>query len=363
MLFRASSVWISLGAIAAIASNTVVCTPFSSMTGVSGAGADGGGASGSRDGGAGAIPDGLQMTPPAVESTVLAKGYAALSSITASETTVYFVEPSTKTIHQVPLDGSASAQSFYKRIDTTPFSALHFGERLYWTSEDKKVVGTLSLSGSPTNTEVSQDGIVTSSIYAGSTIIGYQLILLGKKEVKGVARLYKTLSNDRTDVELFSANPRNATVAGTEIYWTDTLSKSVSHIAPSDNSGGTVAGDEPGCDAIAADGLGVYWTRTDGNVRMLALPLTAGSEPTTLAINQNGPSSIVADATGVYWLTRDGKLQRFDRVISDALPPRPFAEGFASNFASDDIRAIALTSKYVVWITSDGKVLRRAKPS
>lgn len=115
---------------------------------------------------------------------------------------------------------------------------------------------------------------------------------------------------------------------------------------------------ESGCESIAADAQGVYWTRPhDGLVRMMVPPQTSVR---SIAVNQVAPMSIASDGSGVYWLTGDGKLQRSTRQVAE-VPPQTLAKGFTVAENGTRVRAIALSSKYVVWVTADGHVLRTEK--
>ena len=45
----------------------------------------------------------------------------------------------------------------------------------------------------------------------------------------------------------------------------------------------------------------------------------------------------------------------------DELPVQTISQNFAASYGGTYLQGIALTKDYIVWLTSDGKVLRHAK--
>lgn len=78
-----------------------------------------------------------------------------------------------------------------------------------------------------------------------------------------------------------------------------------------------------------------------------------------LAAALSGAGVALAVAAGAACLELFGTLRR--KAIGQELPPATLAKGFASAFAGLHVKAIALTRQYVVWITTDGRVLRTDK--
>lgn len=100
-------------------------------------------------------------------------------------------------------------------------------------------------------------------------------------------------------------------------------------------------------------------SRGDRLPRLVLVQRAHGSGGRSLAAGQKTPISLAADTSGVYWMNAgDGTIRRSTR---DELPIYTVASGFNAAFTDLHVRAIALTSRYVVWITADEKVLRADK--
>jgi hypothetical protein len=152
-------------------------------------------------------------------------------------------------------------------------------------------------------------------------------------------------------------NPFDVAVQGSNVYWTESSGSRIGTVAIGQSNGTTLADGEADCQSIAADASGVYWARPDGGLVRAMRTDAAGA--TDLATGETHPFSLAADDSGVYWLTTDGKLRR--KRVDQELPPVVLAAGFAATFTTGYVHAIALTSRYVVWLTSDGRVLRIGK--
>lgn len=146
----------------------------------------------------------------------------------------------------------------------------------------------------------------------------------------------------------------DVSAGGGRIYWTESSTGKVYRATVgSFPSIASFASTETGCGSIAADTVGAYWA-TPGGVRFVR---HADSIPKPLATDTNA-TSLVAENGVVYWLTKgaSGSLRRLD-VDAAETPPETLATNLLVNFGPE-VQAIALTPAYVVWITSDGRVLR-----
>ena len=147
-------------------------------------------------------------------------------------------------------------------------------------------------------------------------------------------------------------------VTDTNVYWTESGTATVwTAIRGQPGTYVPFAQVEDGCESIAADGNGVYWTLPTGQVRT-KLPNAFGASSVEGADAEQTPFSLAVDASGLYWLTEDGTLRRSRR---DGSAAETLASGFPSKFSDRRVQAIALNSTYVVWITTDGRVLRLDK--
>jgi hypothetical protein len=144
---------------------------------------------------------------------------------------------------------------------------------------------------------------------------------------------------------------------GTGVFWTDPVAGKVRRYdIGAGNVAQTVQAMEFGCGSVATSSLGVYWT-TPSDVSVKNSSADAGAP---LAASQNAPFSLIADDQGVYWLTKNGELQSAGTAPGER-PLRTIARDFPVLFPDVPIRAIALTPTYVVWLTSDGQILRLAR--
>ena len=204
------------------------------------------------------------------------------------------------------------------------------------------VTTTLPLGKSPIALAASNDRLVVlaSSLLVGGEVQQYSFGLSAALVVSGLA------------------SPFDVAVAGTAIYWTESSSGRIGR--------GTIdVANSTRC-RRRRDGLRVNRRQRRGGLLDAAerwsrahAVATGSVTGMSLAEKETSPSSIAADDTDVYWLTGDGKLRR--KTIGQELPPATLASGFKAAFAGTHVRAIALTSKYVVWLTTDGRVLRIAK--
>lgn len=278
----------------------------------------------------------------------LVTGRGALTGLAATEKYVYFTEATNSTVSTVPIEGGPVTTAF--TAAGVPSALVAQGPLLFWA--DKSGVVRASVTDSSTssrNTLAPQVGALA--------VVTDQLVVLSRTPPPALAAVEffdltlmpagsVTLTGDAVDVAVSAA----------AVYWTETGG----HVSTT-NFGGVIGinlvSDEPGCEFIAANLSGAVWTRPNaGLVRFFAAPTaTVG----TLAALEKAPSSISGDGTDIYWLTGDGKVRR--KTIGQELPPATVASGFPSAWAGTHVHALAVTSKYVVWITTDGRVLRTDK--
>lgn len=338
------------------------CSSFSGDEPAAEPGLDGGGAEGAvPDVDAAPGPDGssAESSTPPVDALVLASGYSDLTSVAASETTVYFVARTEGVIHAVPLDGTGTIADFYKDSPlTSPNSAVLYDNELYFGDFGKATLGRKNVGGGPSVVMDVANAARPAAIAVSTGVSGVRLLVVATTNGTGTIQQYDTDLGFVLQSTGTFQTPFDIAVHGKQVWWTESSAGTIWEGALDDAASTSRASGESGCESIAADGQGVYWTRLqDGLVRMMVPPQTTVQ---TLAKNQVLPISIASDASGVYWLTGDGKVQRSNRQPSE-LPPQTIAKNFAGTFSDTHVSAIALTSKYVVWITGDGKVLRHDK--
>ena len=281
--------------------------------------------------------------------TVLAAGFTDLAGVVATDTTVYFIERTAGIVHAVPLTGGVPAN--VQTSAGAPSSIAVGGTDLFWGD---RVQGTLSrkpLAGGAAATATPTPGLVPAAMVATSDRL--VVVALGDADIGEIHQYGLDFS---TSPSIAGQNyPFDVAVAGFDVFWTESQAGKIWKAPLGTTVATEVATLENGCQSIAADTSGLYWSRpSDGMVR--ARLGTSGT--ITLASAQKVPTSLAADASGVYWLTSDGKLRRSTR---NELPLRTVAQGFSGGFTDPHIQALALTNDYVVWLTTDGKVLRHDK--
>lgn len=289
------------------------------------------------------------VVPPAPTFTVLASGLGTLGGIAATETAVYFIVAATHTLSTVAIGGGAVSP--VPNMSNAPSAVVAFGAELFW-SDPAGTLGRVSLLDDAVLTVSAGPGTSPVALAAGvgglavlarmgpgvGSVLQYDLGLVAGSGVSGLA------------------DPYDVTLSGATVYWTESSGR-VGQGTLGGSTNAEVATGETGCESIAANAAGLYWTRPkDGLVRMTVLTTAATG---TLTANETSPSSIAVDDSDVYWLTGDGRLRR--KRIGQELPPATLASGFPSVFAGTHVRAIALTSKYIVWLTTDGRILRTDK--
>jgi hypothetical protein len=337
-----------VGAIAACSSFTSEAPP-----------ADGGSEAATADGpttaeDGGAQPEGAIGDGAATGVTVLASGYTDLAGITADESTDYFIDRAAMgTIRSVPIAGGtvspvAVTNARPSSIVSTP-AAVFWGDPTTkaltrWT----KVTGALDsitpTDKGPVALAVANDRIVVAALGAGTM---------------GDVQQYDFNFTSGPSV-MSQDNPWDVTVAsGTTIYWTENGTGAIWQGMTGVGTAKSRVNGETGCESIASNSSGLYWTRPAFGVvrRLNAAGLVDAGTAEEIANGQQQPFSLAADASGVYWMVADGMIRHLD--ISDVVAT--LVNPTKTTFDDHHIQAIALTTKYVVWITSDGQVLRTDK--
>lgn len=299
-------------------------------------------------------------TEPPTSAKVLASGYADLTAVVATETNAYFVARTAGIIYQVRLDGTGGVQELYKASPLgSPSSAAVYDFTIYATDYAKSMLARREEGGGAAITLPASGMLNPAAIAAGTSAAGVRVVVLALSGATGTVQQYDTELNFVRSSNGTYQTPFDVAVTGTNIWWTESSAGKIWQGHLDEAQADARIDGESGCESITADAQGVYWTRPqDGLVRMMVPPQTTVD---SIAVNQVTPVSITSDASGVYWLTGDGKLQRSTRQTAE-VPPQTLAKGFAVGGATATrIRNIALTSKYVVWVTADGKVLRTDK--
>ena len=289
---------------------------------------------------------------PVPTFTELATGFTDLAGVTATETDVYFTELGPGNVSSVPLAGGSVGA--IATATGTPGPIVIAGGFLFWADTGAGKLVRRALTGGPITTATPTPGKSPRAIAA--TADRLVVAAVGGASVGEIQQYDFAFSPGPSVAGV--ANPFDVALAGASIYWTESSGSRIGMgtIGGATNQELTLG--EPGCESIAANAAGVYWTRPDdGLVRMISTMTGAGA--TTLAAMELAPMSVTVDDTDVYWLTGDGLLRR--KTLGQELPPATLAKGFSSTFIDKRVRAIALTSQYVVWITTDGRVLRTTK--
>jgi hypothetical protein len=292
----------------------------------------------------------------AVEAPLeLAAGFTALSGITATETDVYFVEQGQGGVHGVPLDGSAKEHRIGSAAGS-PRSIVLVGSELYWcdvslfqlkkiqTNGTGFVPGTVDMTRRLVEVAALPDGLVVLAANATTNppVDGY------------VTRTNLDLMPVSVTAVSFQ-NPVSIATRGPDVFWSEGFNGAIGHSATVANSE-LLASGEPDPGSVAVDASGVYWARPSAG---LVRGKIGGADPSIVASAQDHPSSLAADVTSVYWITGDGFIRR---VSHGSAPVVDVTSGFQPLPVNIDlVRALAVTTKYVVWLTGDGKVLRAPK--
>ncbi|MDB5214527.1 MAG: hypothetical protein JWO86_2454 [Myxococcaceae bacterium] len=341
-------------AVAAFVLLPLACGSFNADSGPATGSAEGGAGEGGTEGGTGgeggAGADG-QASEGSTSSApfVLGTGYKDLRAITATETDVFFVDQAGGGgVFTVPIIGGKI------RVLATggaPSSVAVDGDYVYWTDPPSRTIARIDIAGlGPRTMSSPEPGTgFTPSIVVGAT--GAVVTLIGSNSNTGEIRQYGVDLVAPLTSSPNLTNPFSLTAFGTSLYWTEGgAGYVVSGMVGMPTGKQLYPEGDP--EAITADAAGVYWTiPSQGTIR----GSLGGAVPITLATGESVPRSIAADGTYVYWTTSNNELRRAGHL--DGGMSSLFASGFMA-LTEMHVRAVAVTSKYVVWLTADGKVLR-----
>lgn len=345
---------VALASSAFVAVTALACGSFSSSD-TPAAATDGGGPDGlsavdgttndATVGDTGPVADGATVVP--VE---IANGYTDLEGLAVTDSTVFVIEHDAGRVFAIPIAGGPPAI-----VDSTagaPLGVAIANGYLYWSDFAGGTVKRRALAGGQTSGTTAIVGKSPFAIAPASDRI--VVLALGAGDVGEVQQYPFDLATAGPSVGSL-ANPFDVAVYGGIIYWTESSSGRIGKGLTGTSDVVDFSLGETDCQSIAADATGVYWTRRSaGIVRMkTALGLV------DLSTQEMSPHSLVADGSFVYWLTGDGKLRRASHAPGS--PVTTLTSGFQTAFMQMRVRALAHNAQYLVWITTDGRILRVAK--
>ncbi len=325
----------------------VACGSFSGSDEASGPdaatpGIEGGTTDGPASGDANAGGDSAGRAVP----TEIASGLTDLQGIAATDTTVYVLEHNDGLVRSVPIDGGTIGT-----VDGNagaPLGIAVANGSLYWGDVGvAHVVKRQPLDGGALSSTTTDD----KGAFAFAAALDRMVVATTNGSVGEIRQFMFDLASGPVVGVL--GNVFDVAAFGGDIYWTESGSGRIGHGKTGDGTNDTFAMDPGDCQSIAADSSGVYWIkRTPGLIRS-----TVSGAVVDVASGEPSPHSLTADGTYLYWLTREGKLRRLAHAPGSQ--PTTLAEGFASQFDFQlRARALAWTPKYLVWITTDGRILR-----
>ena len=290
---------------------------------------------------------------PPPTSFEVASGLSSFGGIAATDTMVYVTETSPARVSAFPIGGGARLPILDGVGRPGPITLV--ASEAVWSD-----LGVASLTrgtaggpvtnpfnvppGRPAPVVSSQQGFVVSLAVDPATQSGE----VHQHEGSGDAKASTPTALNPGDLV--------ATSSG-KIFWTEPSAGQLRRGLVGGDANVLFVDGEPGCAFVAEHAGTVYWTRPSAG---LVHAFGAGAPGTvTLASGESGLGSIAADDSGVYWLTSDGQLRR--KRIDQELPPATLAQGFKASFVDARTHTIALTTQYIVWLTSDGRILRADK--
>lgn len=309
-----------------------------------GAAADGATADGSRDA---LASDAGYVT--------LVEGRTNITAVAIGGDTVYFADNSGVggRIDSVPVAGGAVLT-----LQSTPFkpSAIAASAaRVFWIDATNGKIGRVDKTGSNPFTREATKGPIGIAVYASR-------VLIANSNPPELEPLDMDVSAAGGPANA-AAPPRSLSAAANadRAVWCEPNAGDIRQ-SPIQNASvssvTSVTTSEFGCGSTATDSFATYWARQGA---VYAKAKTSGAARTTLASPENDPFSLVADDQGLFWLTRDGLLRTSSAVQLDGGAARTLASGLKVNFADRRITAVALAPAFVVWATSDGKILRTSR--
>ncbi len=280
----------------------------------------------------------------------LARGLVDLSSVAATETTVFVAERTPGRVRSIPIGGGSigdvstnAGSPTGLAVTTTDLFWCNYGgkELLRQPLAGGLIVPHTTSTKNPFQIAIASDRVVTVTLDG----------VVGAGEIQQYAFDFTA----GPSVGIATGNPYDVAALGTDFYWTESATGRIGRgqTGVSTNKD-LVASGESDCQSIAVDSAGVYWARPSNGLIRTAVTGNASD----LATNETAPHSLAADGQALYWLTGDGQVRRsthMDRKITT------LATGYMTAFTDGRAQALALTSKYVVWLTTDGRVMRVAK--
>ncbi len=287
--------------------------------------------------------------------TVLATGFTDLAGVAATETSVYFTERTRGIVHEMAIGGGTVSE--VQNTMGSPASIVVTSSDVFWGEFGGNKLSRRGLTGGAVTTVTRTSGKAPLAMATASDRI---VVVALDSSSNGEIQQYQFDFASGPSVGNLT-NPFDVAVQAEAIFWTESSLGRIFMGTVGTTNASPIVQNESDCQSIAADALGIYWTRPSLDVGpsagLVRMSSPSGANVRSLATGQRVPMSLASDPTGVYWLTLDGTLRRSTR----SEPIETLAGGFNAAFKDFHIQAIALTSKYVVWITNDGQVLRLAK--
>ena len=301
----------------------------------------------------GAEADTSPTPVPPPTSFEVASGLSSFGGIAATDTMVYVTETSPARVSAFPIGGGARLPLLDGVGRPGPITLA--ASEAIWSDLDVASLTRGSAGGSiqnPFNAPAGRPGLVLS--FQQGFVVS---LSVDPASQTGEVHQYEASGDPKVSTPT-SVNPGDLVAASSsKIYWTEPNAGQIRRGFVGVDMNVLLVDGEPGCAFIAEHAGTVYWTRPSaGLVRALGAGTTGA---VTLASGETGLASITADDSGVYWLTSDGRLRR--KRIDQELPPATIAQGFAASYVDARTHRIALTAKYIVWLTSDGRILRADK--
>lgn len=280
----------------------------------------------------------------------LARGLDNLSSVAVTETTVFVAERTLGRVRSIPIGGGPIDDVSTNAGSPTGLAVT--ATDLFWCNYGGKEILRRPLAGGTivphsTSTKGPFQIAIASDRLVTATLDGLQ----GAGEIQQ----YMFDFSAGPSIGIATGNPYDVAALGTGFYWTESATGRIARGETGANTNkDLVPSGESDCQSIAVDSAGVYWARpSNGLIRMVVT-----GNPSDVATNEAAPHSLAADGQALYWLTGDGQVRRSTHADRSRTT---LAKGYMTSFADGRAQALALTSKYVVWLTTDGRVMRVAK--
>ncbi|MBS2011794.1 MAG: hypothetical protein JST00_02675 [Deltaproteobacteria bacterium] len=277
-------------------------------------------------------------------TTVLASGLTGLLALTVSDTQEVFVASTNGEIRKLPLiGGDGGTKVIRTEPNVTGIAAV--GPRLMWATAGNKL-GRCDFDGNFTIDRSDAPLIALTPADSNS--------IFTVKQGNEVRR-YESTNLNTGEGYVTGPGIADVAVASTTLYWAESPSGTIwSGPTTAMVSATQLVTGEIGVNGIAADLFGVSWLT----------PTAVKGRATNQApkvISNDKAVAIAARDGAVYWLANapPGRLRKAE-LNDDVGPRQTLASGFPVDFKPSQ-KAIALTPTFVVWITSDGRVLRHPR--